>query len=468
MSYPIGLSKIKLTQMTQGLLNKGFKVHSCFRLAISALALEFGGNKTALWHLRLGRKTKILVAIAIVAILLISFFAFLPQLSQWLGVSKPQSSLQSSGLIYAGQPVNTSVWLGIAAHAWAYFQPGIGVDPNTGLPYASGTNFKAFTAWDLGVYIQAVIDAQELGLIGTGGAWGSSARIEKVINFLETRPVNATTGYPFWFYDATNGQDYHPFSDLATSPVDGADTGRLLVALNNLKNFNSSLAPSIDNFVYNQSNYASIVPSVENDAGSNSVYAYYIDSGYASFWPQQVGNVPDAVLNNIANSQNITTYGVSLPDVAITCEPLLCSIFEVNSTDARLTNLMNQVYLAHQAYFNATGQYVAYSEGNTFSSDYIWEWVVAPDGQPWEITTAGNALYTGTPILYTKVALGFLALYSTTFSQNLVIHLQNILPYPTNGYSDGASNNGRSLSGIGSSTNGLILDAALYAIRSGS
>ena len=44
-------------------------------------------------------------------------------------------------------------------------QPGVGVDNNTGLPYATAYGFYAFTDWDLGVYIQAIIDAQELNLI---------------------------------------------------------------------------------------------------------------------------------------------------------------------------------------------------------------------------------------------------------------------------------------------------------------
>ena len=52
--------------------------------------------------------------------------------------------------------------------------------------------FYGFTDWDLGVYIQAVIDAQKLGLIGNDGAWDFSARIDKVLTFLENRPLNTT------------------------------------------------------------------------------------------------------------------------------------------------------------------------------------------------------------------------------------------------------------------------------------
>jgi hypothetical protein len=458
--------------MTQTLLSKKTCALRRFRLANIALTSEAHGKDASAKqiHLRFGRKAKYMLAFAILAVLLISFFSSLlmqnSKTAQWLGIDVPPTQTKSSGLVESGQPYNTSAWLSVAANAWAYFQPGVGVDPNTGLPYAAGTNFKAFTAWDLGCYIQAVIDAQKLGLVSTGGAWGSSARLEKIINFLENRPLNATTGYPFWYYDATNGQDYHAFSDKATSPVDVVDTGRLFVALNNLRNYNSSLAASIDYIVYNQSNYAALLPSVESNAASNSVYAYYFDSGFASFWPQQVGNVPSEVMNNIVNTRSVKTYGVSLPDTAITCEPLLCSVFELDSNNAQLNSLMKQVYLAHEAYYDATGHYVAFSEGNSFTSQYIYEWIVAPNGNTWKITNnVQNTYYNIKPIIYTKVAFSFLALYNSTFAQNLVAYLLNMLPNPSNGYSDGADNNGQCVSGAGSNTNSLILDAALYAIQ---
>ena len=368
-------------------------------------------------------------------------------------------------MIVSGQFVNSSVWLKVASDAWSYFQPGVGVDPETGLPYASGTNFEAFTAWDLGVYIQAVIDAQKLGLLSVDGPWGSSERLQKVMDFLENRPLNASTGYPFWFYDATNGKDYTSMSNKATDIVDVADTGRLLIALGNLKVYNASLAPSIDYIVYNQSDYASLLPGIQEGAASNSIYAYYFYSGYACFWPQQVGNVPDEISANIAETPNVTTYGVSLPDTPLTCEPLLCSMFELGSNPL-LSSLMKQVYLAHEAYYDATGEYVAFSEGNSFTSQYIYEWVVAPNGETWKIgCTVPNVYLNINPIIYTKVAFGFLALYNSTFAQNLVIYLQKMIPDPSaKGFCDGADNSGRCIPGTGCDTNGLILDAALYAI----
>ena len=330
-------------------------------------------------HRHFTKRQKTLTALAIVAIVLIAAFAFLPlqngtplsSLEQWLTAPKPDTSPTSAlGMLESSQAVNDVFWKTVAADAWAYFQPGVGVDPNTGLPYAGGADFKAFTAWDLGVYIQGVIDAQKIGLVSTDGTWGSYARLEKVLTFLETRSLNQTTGYPFWFYDATNGKDYTSLSDTAIGLVDVVDTGRLFVSLNNLKAYNPAWADQINNFVYdtysNRSNFAALVPSLENNASSQGLYGYYFISGFAAFWPQQLGDVPNGILTNIIDSPTVNTYNVTLPDAPISCEPLLCAAFELNSNNSQLMGLVNEVYIAHQAYYDATGQYVAYSEGNSF------------------------------------------------------------------------------------------------------
>ena len=95
-----------------------------------------------------------------------------------------------------------------------------------------------------------------------------------------------------------------------------------------------------------------------------------------------------------------------------------------------------------------------------------------PNGDTWKITQAGDysfSTYLGIdPIIYTKTALSFLAYENTTFARNNVIYLERILPDPTNGYTDGADNSGNIISSVGSNTNGLILDAALYAIQNNS
>ena len=107
-----------------------------------------------------------------------------------------------------------------------------------------------------------------------------------------------------------------------------------------------------------------------------------------------LSNVPSAILNNIFSAGNVTTYGnVSLPEAPITGDPLLCSVFELNNNSSQLMALSRQVYLASEAYYDATGDYAAFSEGNGPNGIYIYEWVVAPNGDTWVITGSGSSAY---------------------------------------------------------------------------
>jgi hypothetical protein len=168
---------------------------------------------------------------------------------------------RSTEVVTNSQNLNSIVWKQVATYAWNYFQPGVGVDSRTGLP-ASGDSVSFFTDWDIGVYLQAIIDAQKTDLIESEGPWGSNARIDKVLTFLETRELNSNH-YPYWFY-VNDGTVNHDLSDKSTEMCNIADTGRLFVALNNIKVFNQSYSSRIDNFVYNtygnRSNYATLVP----------------------------------------------------------------------------------------------------------------------------------------------------------------------------------------------------------------
>ena len=199
----IGITQISIPLNMANALVKFKKI--CFLPLVWLISLEASLANAPkkgffrLNHWRFSRKVKCLIAVAIVAILLISVFAFLPKQNFSRGNVSP-------GLIESAQTINSAVWMKVAANAWAYFQPGVGVDVNTGLPYAGGTRFTGFTDWDLGCYIQAVIDAQKLGLIGNNSAWDFSARINDVLTFLKNRALNAE-GYPYQFYDATTGQN---------------------------------------------------------------------------------------------------------------------------------------------------------------------------------------------------------------------------------------------------------------------
>ncbi len=48
----------------------------------------------------------------------------------------------------------------------------------------------------------------------------------------------------------------------------------------------------------NRSNYAVLVPGIKAECqSSNSIYTYFYASGFASFWPQEMANAPETVLD---------------------------------------------------------------------------------------------------------------------------------------------------------------------------
>ena len=458
---------------------------------------------------KISKKSKFFVVISLIIIVLFSYFAFLPrgnptalpEVTDTPTVSStatptPTSNTQMNpvtitpkpvtptvtptpignsrppGIIESAQTINNTVWQKIAEIAWRYYAPGLGTDLNTGLPW-TGSGSPFITDWDIGVYIQAVIDASKLNITQVSGEWGFNSRIDKVLKFLETRELN-NASYPFWFYQATDGKVWHEGSDKNKEPVDIVDTGRLFVALNNLRNYNNNFTQRVNNIVlygqqYNRSNYAVLLPSIAADGNtSTSVYSYIICSGFAGFWPNAMGNIQTKILDNIysPSNGNVTINGIAVPKSAITTDVLLSCIFDLNTSDPRLKSLENQVYLAHEAYSRDNpGKYRAFGEGAAISTDWQWEWVVLPDGRIWKALDGQYQEISVPPLIYTKVAVGFLALNNSTFSKNLCIYLERKNSEPLFGFLDGVDEDGTVLNGVGSITNGLILGAALYAIQ---
>jgi hypothetical protein len=145
---------------------------------------------------------------------------------------------------------------------------------------------------------------------------------------------------------------------------------------------------------------------------------------------------------------------------------LFFSVFELKS-DPRLLDLAKQFYLAHEARYNVTGKLVAFSEGNTGVGDpsFAYEFTVLSNGQTWVIKDPQFSDANIPEVIYYKVALGFLAMYPTTFSRELVSYLDATSPPRTKGYTDGVNENGQIVSTIVDKTNGLIISAARYALE---
>ncbi len=370
------------------------------------------------------------------------------------------------GPVSASNVTDSTAWRAVAKNAWQYFDPGIGVDPNTGLPGAT-IGFPFFTDWDLGVYLQAVIDAQRIGLISKNGAWGSTDRIEKILTFLETRQL-AEGNLPYWWYEAGTAGMWLDGCLQAEGTVNVADTGRLLVALKNLKKYDFTLTERVNNLVYQRMNYSPMWSNITMLVDRADIYDYPVARGFASFWPDKFSHVPDQILSNIYTAPKVETYGVKLPKAKISCEPMFISIFDFQKQDERLLNLSKQVYLAHEARYNETGRFGAFSEGNSGYGQFIYEWVVLPDGRTWVVQNVYGQDWGISPVIYTKIAFSFLSVYKTQYARDMVVAIEKALAQPTSMYNDGIDDavpdDIRITSEVGSNTNGLILSAARYSI----
>ncbi|MCW4000870.1 MAG: DUF3131 domain-containing protein [Candidatus Bathyarchaeota archaeon] len=376
------------------------------------------------------------------------------------------TSLGANVLVTRADTADPSAfWLTMASNAWRFFQPGVGVDASTGLPENSvGSSY--FTDWDAGIYLQAVIDAEKLGLIERNGTWGFNDRVERFLRFLEKRPLMAD-GLPYLAYNSANGQNANGVEQVAT------DAGCLFVALKNLQTADPSLKSRIDRIVYDVTNYTRRQISVDILLGemlsgtrAPNVYDYYVTCGFAAFWPQRFSAEADSILNLIVSAPKVNYGGVSLPSAKISCDPLLLSIFNLNPTDKRILALSEQVYLAQETRYNITGKFTAFSEGFC-SIGFVWEWVVLPGGRMWIIQTGDcNDVDTDvsvTPIVYLKAATGLLAVYNTNYTQTMVNYLLQRIPASQNGYAAGVDEAGKPVSSCDFS-NGLIVSAARYAV----
>jgi hypothetical protein len=246
-----------------------------------------------------------------------------------------------------------------------------------------------------------------------------------------------------------------------------ADSGILLAALHNLKIHDDGFATRVNNIVYNRTNYTVMLDEMDVLARKSiNIYDYLVASGFAAFWPEK-GNVPTLIVDNIMSAPRVDLMGVELPASKISCEPILLSIFHLPQPDPRIRDLSRQVYLAHEAWYNATGTYRAFSEGFTMDR-FAYEWVILPDGKTWVVQDQWGYDYGTSPIIFSKVAFGFLSLYNTTYARDLVVYLEDRLPELDSGYCEGVYEDGGFTLNAGSgNTNGLIVSAARYAIQSG-
>jgi hypothetical protein len=375
--------------------------------------------------------------------------------------------LLSSNNIHLVGSAETGYWQNLASMAWRYYQPGKGVEETTGLHHA-GLYWPYFTDWDLSNYIMAILDAEELGLVSQNGDWGSDYRLNKLINFLKTRPLTPE-GVPYLWYDSRTG------TNEGRARANPSDSGKLLLVLDRLRKVKPQYSADIDWIVNVRTNYRALAADEGVWSSTSGPYAYLAALGFASFGMDVYAPVSRALgaLEALENAPKVSVEGIDLPQAYLTLEPLLHLIFEADY-DRRVSNLLFKLYLVHELRFQREGLRLAFSEGNTGldNPSYVYEWVVTGDGGRWIITDHSGARRDDiTPISFFKVAVAFRAIYDSEYARNLIdwiyssfsnFNEPNCRSFDC-GFMEGVDTSGRVVSVIIDRTNSLVLSAARYA-----
>ena len=356
------------------------------------------------------------------------------------------SSSSSSGTVNESRAAWDAQWLSIASTAWQFFSPGAGVSPTTGLVYAS-SGWHRFTDWDLAGYIQAILAAEKLGIISRNGTWGAEYRLNLVLEFLNSRALSSTN-IPYQFYDSDTG-GIPP--DVGPQNGDGADEGRLLIALFHVREMHPELASSIESAI-GRVNYTRLISQT---VFAGDEYSRYFARGF-QLWNYSVSSLPPA-------PKSVPKGYFVVP------EPVVMSILE-NVSNNYMRELGASVYSAHYSMYNRTGLLVALGEGQYLPFDgqptpYVYESIEIPNGSSYKIVTWAGATFSNAyPETFTKIALAFYAIYRTGYAQLLANNVTSTLATPS-GFEDGfISNSGQVMPYISDNTNNLVMEAAEYAV----
>lgn len=334
-------------------------------------------------------------------------------------------------------------WLTYANIAWQYYTPGFGVDSSTGLLYAS-QSYDRFTDWDLAGYINAILAAEEIGLVNKSGTWGADYRLDLVLNFLGNRTLVPSLDIPYQFYDATTGQKIS--NDNIGNP---ADEGRLLIALHDATLINPEFIGRIDSVV-GRVNYAYLEGNSFFD--SDDVYSVYCAEGF-DLWGYPTILPP-------------TNSTGQAPGSSVIPEPVMLSLLE-NVANPYMTATGQMIENATYSLYNGTGRFYAFGEGGYPSNPsglYVYEWVEIPDGTSYSVVSASGQTLNLSPETFTKIGFAMLAIYNSTYPQELVNNISSTMATP-HGYSDAfVVGTNQIVSSTSGGTENMIMEAAVYAI----
>jgi hypothetical protein len=347
-------------------------------------------------------------------------------------------------------------WLNLAGIAWRYYKNTVDCS-GTGLPRA-GFGWPYFTQWDLAQYLFATMSAAKLGIIPVDGVCGAKDRIRKVVDWLKSAELSPNNQMYLWYRQS----DGKPAKEISDAETNISDYGYFLIALARVKDFYPEVAGDIDYAILTRIDTESMANSENAWRQAGGLFKYFVAHGFKLFGFGNSTQVSNAlkILKQAYDTRRVTTYGVELPVLSITTEPLVLGVFTLDN-DPLLLDLALRVYIAQQRRYENTGKFTAFTEGNTGLDypNYVYEWIVTGDGRTWVVYPPT------TPIIFFKAAIGLHAIFPRSYTRAMLDYVLSKFTDLTNGFQLGVDENGRLVDYWVDSTNAITLMAAEYAIR---
>ncbi|HEX9242918.1 MAG TPA: DUF3131 domain-containing protein [Anaeromyxobacter sp.] len=365
--------------------------------------------------------------------------------------------------------------LDAARTAWRYFERN--TDPASGL-VRSVEGYPSATAWDVGSSLLAALAAGELGLVSDADL---DARVGALLQTLASQPLYAGA-LPNKAYDTASGRmtDYRNQPAPAGIGYSAIDVGRLVSALVLLGELHPRHRPAIERVLarwdacrvvrggelHGAHVGADGKPHVTQEGRLG--YEQYAAKAFAL-----LGQDVSAARRYDRFATEVSILGVRVPrdrrdarrygavDAVVT-EPWVLDAFEFG-LEPGAAPLARMIFDVQKRRWERTGTVTALSEGHLdrppwFVYDAIWA-----DGRPWRTVSPEGAPVTGLRALSTKAALALAALYPddpyAAVLRSEVARARN----PERGWFAGVYEDGRLNRSLNANTNGVILEAALYA-----
>jgi hypothetical protein len=367
--------------------------------------------------------------------------------------------------------------LDAARTAWRYFERN--TDPATGL-VSSVDGYPSATGWDQGSALIAAVAARELGLVAPDAF---DAEVEALLKTLATQPL-FEGAVPNKAYDTRTGRmtDYRNAPAPAGVGYSAVDLGRLASALVLLGELHARHRPGVER-VLARWDLCRVIQGGElhgaqvDASGETRVvqegrlgYEQYAakafallgrDAARARRWDRWTTAVEILGVPVPRDRRDRRRYGAV--DAVVT-EPWVLDAFEFGH-DPVAAPLARRVFEVQKRRWEATGAVTALSEDHVdrppwFVYDGIWA-----DGHAWRTVSADGAPVEGLRALSAKAALSLAALYPGDPYAAVLRSAAQPARDPGRGWYAGVYEGGEVNRTLTANTNGVILEAALFAER---